>query len=74
MNHPELRQLRYLLAVAEAENFTRAAEKLFVSQPALSQQIQQLEELLGATLLDRQGRAVRLDSPCRPGRGFARAG
>ncbi|MCS6826793.1 MAG: LysR substrate-binding domain-containing protein [Caldilinea sp.] len=60
MNHPELRQLRYLLAVAEAENFTRAAEKLFVSQPALSQQIQQLEEALGATLLDRRGRSVRL--------------
>lgn len=60
MNHPELRQLRYLLAVAEVENFTRAAEKLFVSQPALSQQIQQLEELLGATLLDRRGRSVRL--------------
>lgn len=60
MNHPELRQLRYLLAVTEAENFTRAAEKMFVSQPALSQQIQQLEEVLGATLLDRQGRSVRL--------------
>ncbi|BAM00784.1 MULTISPECIES: transcriptional regulator CynR [Caldilinea] len=60
MVYPELRQLRYLLAVTEAENFTRAAEKMFVSQPALSQQIQQLEELLGATLLDRQGRSVRL--------------
>lgn len=55
-----LRHLRYLLAVAEHGNFTRAAEALHVSQPTLSQQIRQLEELLQAQLLDRSGRTVRL--------------
>jgi LysR family transcriptional regulator, cyn operon transcriptional activator len=54
----QLRQLRYLIAVAEHGNFTRAAEALHVSQPALSQQIMQIEERLGATLLDRSGRTV----------------
>ncbi|GAB2529475.1 transcriptional regulator CynR [Nocardia heshunensis] len=57
---PELRHLRYLLAVAEHGNFTRAAEDLHVSQPTLSQQIRQLERLIGVPLLDRTGRSVRL--------------
>lgn len=56
----ELRHLRYLLAVAERGNFTRAAEDLHVSQPTLSQQIKQLERAVGAPLLDRTGRSVRL--------------
>lgn len=55
-----LRHIRYLLAVAEHRNFTRAAEALHVSQPTLSQQIKQLEDTLGAPLLDRSGRSVRL--------------
>ncbi|WP_369637062.1 transcriptional regulator CynR, partial [Nocardia sp. JMUB6875] len=57
---PELRHLRYLLAVADHGNFTRAAEALHVSQPTLSQQIRQLERLVGVPLLDRTGRTVRL--------------
>ncbi|NWB53988.1 transcriptional regulator CynR [Pseudomonas sp. F8002] len=55
-----LRHIRYLLAVAEHRNFTRAAEALHVSQPTLSQQIRQLEDTLGAPLLDRSGRSVSL--------------
>ncbi|MEU6418834.1 transcriptional regulator CynR [Streptomyces spiralis] len=57
---PELRHLRYLLAVAEHGNFTRAAEDLRISQPTLSQQVRQLERTVGVQLLDRSGRSVRL--------------
>jgi len=56
----QLRHIRYLLAVAEHGNFTRAAEALHVSQPTLSQQIIQLEETLGVALLDRSGRTVKV--------------
>uniref|UniRef100_A0AAU2K305 Transcriptional regulator CynR n=1 Tax=Streptomyces sp. NBC_00049 TaxID=2903617 RepID=A0AAU2K305_9ACTN len=56
----ELRHLRYLIAVAEHGSFTRAAEELRISQPTLSQQVKQLERTVGAQLLDRTGRAVRL--------------
>ncbi len=57
---PEVRLLRYFLAVADELNFTRAAEKLHVAQPALSAQIRQLESRLGTQLLERTTRAVRL--------------
>ncbi len=55
-----LRHIRYFLAVAEHQNFTRAAAALHVSQPTLSQQMQQLEESLGARLFDRSAKHVRL--------------
>lgn len=57
---PEARLLRYFLAVAAELNFTRAAEKLQIAQPALSAQIRQLEAQLGVQLLERTTRAVRL--------------
>jgi DNA-binding transcriptional LysR family regulator len=56
----ELRQLEYLVTVARERNFTRAAEKLLVSQPGVSAQIRRLERELGQELLDRSGRSVRL--------------
>ncbi|MEV6479353.1 LysR family transcriptional regulator [Streptomyces sp. NPDC051576] len=56
----ELRQLEYLVAVAEEESFTKAAARVFVTQPCVSAQIRRLERELGHDLLDRAGRTVRL--------------
>lgn len=54
----ELRQLTYFVAVAEELNFRKAAERTFVSQPALSYQMNQLEDRLGVRLLERDHRGV----------------
>ena len=56
----ELRQLEYFVAVVEEANFTRAAERVHVSQSGVSAQIRQLERELGQQLLDRSERTVRL--------------
>ena len=55
---PSLRQLEYLIAVDELLNFREAAEACFVTQPALSTQIQQLEERLGVQLFERDKKRV----------------
>src|SRR5258705_5598616 len=56
----ELRHLRYFVAVADAGTFTYAAEKMFIAQPTLSQQIPRPEEMVGTPLLQRRRERVRL--------------
>lgn len=56
----ELRQLRYFVAVAETSNISRAAQKLFLTQPALSRQIKALEDEIGQCLLERSAHSIRL--------------
>jgi DNA-binding transcriptional LysR family regulator len=59
---PELRHLRILVAVAEERNFTRAARRLSLSHQAVSRAVAQLEDELGATLLDRSTHDVAASS------------
>lgn len=60
LNDISLRQLEYVVALAELLNFRRAAERCHVSQPALSAQIQQLERVLGVKVFERDKRRVSL--------------
>jgi DNA-binding transcriptional LysR family regulator len=69
----ELRQLEYLVAVAEEANFTRAAERVHISQSGVSAQIRQLEADLGATLIDRSGRHATLTTAGSAALAHARA-
>ena len=68
MNGLTLKQCRYFLALARHGHFGRAAEACAISQPALSLQIKELEQMLGAELVERSGRQIRLTSL---GRAFA---
>ena len=61
----EMRQLRYFVVLAQELSFTRAAQKLHVSQPPLSFQIASLEEELGTRLFDRTSRSVQLNAAGR---------
>ena len=56
----ELRHLRYFVAVADVGSFTHAAERMFIAQPTLSQQIRRLEEIIGTPLLQRRREGLRL--------------
>jgi DNA-binding transcriptional LysR family regulator len=56
----ELRHLRYFVAVADAGTFTQAAERMYIAQPTLSQQVRRLEEMVGTLLFRRRREGVRL--------------
>ncbi|MFF9474214.1 LysR family transcriptional regulator [Streptomyces roseolus] len=69
----DLRQLEYFVAVAEERNFTRAAERVHISQSGVSAQIRRLEQDLGAELFDRSARAVTLTAAGEAALAHARA-
>ncbi|MBV9725847.1 MAG: LysR family transcriptional regulator, partial [Gammaproteobacteria bacterium] len=56
----KLKDLRYLVAIADTRHFGRAAERCFVSQPTLSAQVKKLEDYLGVQLIERQPKNLTL--------------
>ena len=60
LQNVELRHLRYFVAIADAGTFTEAAERMFIAQPTLSQQLRRLEDIVGTPLLHRRREGVRL--------------
>ena len=71
MRHYTLRQLDTFLEIARAESVSKAAEKLHVTQPAISMQLRQLEEALGVPLVEPAGRNIRLTAAGREVEAFA---
>lgn len=69
----ELQQLLYFKTAAECENISQAAQKLYISQPALTKVIQRLETDLGVQLFDRTGRAIKLNGAGRTALSYAAA-
>ncbi|RRO15651.1 LysR family transcriptional regulator [Saccharopolyspora rhizosphaerae] len=69
----DLRQLEYFVAVAEERNFTRAAQRVHISQSGVSAQVKRLEEELGAELFDRSARTAELTAAGRAALEHARA-
>jgi DNA-binding transcriptional LysR family regulator len=65
MNKLELRELRYFLAVVDEQHFGRAAERLHISQPALSKAVSTMERKLGVSLFDRTTRQTRITGAAR---------
>src|SRR6478736_10376224 len=61
----ELRHLRYFVALADAGSFTHAAQRIYVAQPTLSQQIKRMEEIVGTPLLQRRREGLRLTTAGR---------
>jgi len=68
----ELRHLRYFLAAAQSQSFTRASDTLHITQPTLSHQIKQIEDELGMPLFDRVGRVVKLTTAGEIFMGYAK--
>lgn len=71
MRHYTLRQLDTFIEIARAESVSKAAEKLHVTQPAISMQLRQLEEALGVPLVEPAGRNIRLTAAGREVEAFA---